>query len=288
MILHWKNCTNANCFLCGALKRSTVFRSNNSNPSSSRYCHSFSSCLIVRFADREWQQRLHQDHRSHLVRKIASTLLSTIQQDGSQMPHDRLATINNYAQQTEADTYNTATSYEDYFQRLAERIYRIQRDHEEKQTLKKQPSLTASLASIDKSAGEQGPPNRIAPPMDYSTSFTATEIKSEPMENQPASGTVAADKHRMSANGLTRLSVQTTTNANGPMHTEINGNHMDTSQVKNERISPRGETRTQVRSSLSPFRLFTLSFFFRHRHSPNRRTGRRRPPLQTVKPLLLP
>lgn len=206
------------------------------------------------------------------------------------MPHDRLAAINNYAQQTEADTYNTATSYEDYFQRLAERIYRIHKDHEEKQTLRKQPTLTASLASIDKSAGEQGPPNRIAPPMDYSTSFTTTEIKSEPMDNQPASGTVSTDKHRMSANGLSRLSVQTTTHANGPTHTEIHGNHMDSSQVKNERISPNTETRTQVRSivSLCPVSSPSLSFFFRHRPFPNsRRRSRTRRQLQTVKQLLL-
>jgi hypothetical protein len=33
---------------------------------------------------------------------------------------------------------------------------------------KKQQILTTTLTSIDKSAGEQGPPNRIAPQTDYS------------------------------------------------------------------------------------------------------------------------
>src|ERR1700753_3822909 len=94
---------------------------------------------------KEWQQQLQPDQRNHLVKKIVAALLNTVQQDGRSLPPDRLAAVTSYAQQTEVETFNTAISHEDYFHRLAERIYRIQKDYEEKQMLKKQQSLTTTL-----------------------------------------------------------------------------------------------------------------------------------------------
>ncbi|CAF2740739.1 unnamed protein product [Rotaria sp. Silwood2] len=229
IILHWKNCATPNCFLCGSLKKPSTFRSQ--NPST-----------------KEWQQSINQDHRSHLVKKITSALLTTIQQDNNHpLSPDRLALITNYAQKTEADTYNTAISHEDYFQRLAERIYKIQKDYEEKQMLKKQQTLTTTLSSIDKSAGEQGPPNRIAPQIDYSTSFSTTQIKSESDNNNYHSNSTTTlsgpfDQHRISTDGISRLAIHSN---NSNVHADTNESHIDTTRIKVEETPSNHDTKIQ-------------------------------------------
>jgi hypothetical protein len=179
------------------------------------------------------------------VKKIVSSILNTIQQDSHSLSPERLAAITNYAQKTEADTYNTATSHEDYFQRLAERIYRIRKDYDEKQMLKKQQILTTTLTSIDKSAGEQGPPNRIAPPSDYPTSFSTTQIKSEPINHHLTTiSTVPFDKHRISTDGISRLAIHS---SNSNTHSGKNGSHVDTTLIKTEEMSSNHDTKNQVR-----------------------------------------
>ncbi|CAF3278892.1 unnamed protein product [Rotaria socialis] len=226
IILHWKNCATPNCFLCGSLKKSPAVRSQ--NPST-----------------KEWQKNINQDHRSHLVKKITSALLNTIQHDNNSLPPERLAVVTNYAQKTEADTYNTATSHEDYFQRLAERIYKIQKDYEEKQTLKKQQTLNTILTSIDKSAGDQGPPNRIAPQIDYSTSFLTTQIKTESDSNYHSNSTALSgsfEQHRISTDAISRLAIHSN---NSNAHKDTNDNHIDITKIKTEEISSNYDTKIQ-------------------------------------------
>jgi hypothetical protein len=199
---------------------------------------------MICFLAKEWQQKLQPDQRNHLVKKIVSALLSTVQQDGRSLPPDRLSAVTSYAQQTEAETFNTALNHEEYFHRLAERIYKIQKDYEEKQQMKKQQIMTTPITSIDKSAGEQGPPNRIAPPSDCSSSFlsstttgTIPQIKSENHTPNP-SQSVSFDAHRISTDSLNRMNIH---NNNSNMHADTNGTH-----IKSEQISPKQESRIQV------------------------------------------
>jgi len=101
--------------------------------------------------------------------------------------------------------------------------------------LKKQQILTTTLTSIDKSAGEQGPPNRIAPQSDYSSSFlpsTSTQIKTEP--------TVPFDTHRISTDSLNRMNIHSN-NSNMISHADTNGTH-----IKTEQISPNHDTKIQT------------------------------------------
>lgn len=202
---------------------------------------------------KEWQQQLQQDHRTHLVNKIVSSILTTLQQDPHTIAAERLAAITNYAQKTETETYNAANSHEDYFQRLAERIYRIRKDHDEKQMVKKQPILTNTLSSIDRLAGEQGPPNRIAPYSDYPSSFPNTQIKTEPMIHHHTNlttttmSTVPFDKHRISTDGLSRLAINSANNTSST--TTTNGSHIDTTVIKTEELSSMHDTKIQVKES---------------------------------------
>lgn len=186
------------------------------------------------------------------MKKIVAALLSTLQQDGRSLAPDRLAAVTNYAQQTEAETFNTANSQEDYFHRLAERIYKIQKDYEEKQMSKKQQILSTNLASIDKSAGEQGPPNRIAPQSEFPSSSSSPylssannsnngQIKSEMVNNHHSNsaGSIPFDNHRISTDSLNRMSIQN----NNSNHLETNGNHLESAQIKTEQISPKNEVK---------------------------------------------
>lgn len=149
--------------------------------------------------------------------------------------------MTNFAQQTEADTYNTATGYEDYFQRLAERIYKTQKDYEEKQTFKKQQTLPGAVSSIDRSAGERGPPNRIAPSFELPTLSSSTGNSSEPVDRSSSASATSVDRPRITTNGFSQLTKHLTS-SNG----EINGNHLGGIQVKAERISPNVEMKFQV------------------------------------------
>ncbi|CAF2062752.1 unnamed protein product [Rotaria magnacalcarata] len=241
IILHWKNCTTPNCTICGSLKKPSALRPQNSIP-------------------KEWQQQLQPDHRNHLVKKIVSALLNTVQQDGRSLPPDRLAAVTSYAQQTEAETFNTAISHEDYFHRLAERIYKIQKDYEEKQMSKKQQILTTTLTSIDKSAGEQGPPNRIAPQSDYPSSFlpsTTTQIKSENQTPNPMQS-VSFDTHRTSTDSLSRMTIQNTS-SNIISHLDTNGNQPDSKLMKTEQLSPNHDTKIQTMTIIKKEETITTS-----------------------------
>ncbi|CAF3707592.1 unnamed protein product [Rotaria sp. Silwood1] len=231
IILHWKNCATPNCSICGSLKKPSALRPQNSIP-------------------KEWQQQLQPDHRNHLVKKIVAALLNTVQQDGRSLPPDRLTAVTSYAQQTEAETFNTAISHEDYFHRLAERIYKIQKDYEEKQISKKQQILT----SIDKSAGEQGPPNRIAPQSDYSSTYlssssssstTTTQIKTENQTPNPIQS-VSFDTHRTSTESLNRINIHNNNNSNTNSHIDTNGTQIDIKHIKTEQISPNHDTKIQT------------------------------------------
>lgn len=190
--------------------------------------------------------------------------METIQQDNHPLPPDRVGAVTNYAQKTEADAYNNATSQEDYFQRLAERIYRIQKDYEEKQTLKRQqmPAIS-TLTSIDRSAGEQGPPNRIAPQTDFSLT---TAMKSEPMSNHPsATTTMSLTKQRLVSE---TSSSRSTTDSN---HADTNGSHHEVKHIKTEEISYSYDSKTHVRTLHRSFDLHTFSAFRRRRRRSSRK-----------------
>jgi hypothetical protein len=108
--------------------------------------------------------------------------------------------------------------------------------------LKKQQILTTTLTSIDKSAGEQGPPNRIAPQSDYPSPFlpsTSTQIKSENHTPNPTQS-VSFDTHRISTDSLSRMNIHSN-NPNIISHADTNGTH-----IKTEQISPNHDTKIQV------------------------------------------
>ena len=148
---------------------------------------------------KQWHERITTEMRKHLVQKIIQTIFPT--QDPNIYKDPRLANLVNYAIRTECEMYEQAKDQEEYFHLLAERIYKIQKEFEDKQRMARnnnnnttnntnnnnnrsnnnnnQPNNTSNNNTPndtfqnplhpynpDLSAGNGGPPNKLAPNSD--------------------------------------------------------------------------------------------------------------------------
>lgn len=78
-----------------------------------------------------WHERITTDMRKHLIQKIVQTIFPT--HDLKIYTDPRLGNLVGYAVRTESDMYEQARDSEEYFHLLAERIYKIQKEFEDKQ-----------------------------------------------------------------------------------------------------------------------------------------------------------
>ncbi len=95
-----------------------------------------------------WHEKITNDMRRHLVQKIIQTIFPT--QDHNIYKDPRLANLVNYAVKTECQMYEEAHDQEEYFHLLAERIYKIQKEFEDKQrsrNLNRSGTVTAANAT---------------------------------------------------------------------------------------------------------------------------------------------
>ncbi len=117
--------------------------------------------------------------RKHLIQKIIQTIFPT--PDENTYKDARMSSLVQYAYRTEYEMYEQAKDQEDYFHLLAERIYKIQKELEEKrfarnkqQQQQQQPIIANGPGLLyssqmskpydpDLSAGNEGPPNKVAP-----------------------------------------------------------------------------------------------------------------------------
>ena len=156
--------------------------------------------------NKPWHEKINTEMRKHLVQKIIQTIFPT--QDHNIYRDPRLSNLVNYAIKTECEMYEQAKDQEEYFHLLAERIYKIQKEFEDKQRMSRSNSgastnpanaransnepnnnnnnntllmqqhpssqsdlntFQAQLISVnnaynpDLSAGNAGPPNKLAP-----------------------------------------------------------------------------------------------------------------------------
>ncbi|CAF1212736.1 unnamed protein product, partial [Didymodactylos carnosus] len=219
---------------------------------------------------KEWQKRVTQEMRNHLVQKIISALIPTT--DSNALRDKRMINLANYARRVESETFEIANNQEEYFHKLAEKIYKIQKELEDRrekkrlqdlQTLQNANSMmqgthvdmtSSSLGSIDKSAGEHGPPNRIAPQSEI-PSFSSSnilnhehlvqQIKNEPLMTLSNTSTTRPNNFSQDSLGslLNNTGHDMIDNPNN--RSDTNNNHMFSSdplgstRFKAEPISPK-------------------------------------------------